>query len=55
MTAAMGLTAMLWAFAGTFVIFVVLKKTMGLRVTPKEEAIGLDITQHNERAYTVIE
>ncbi len=48
-------TAMLWAFAGTFVIFLILKKTMGLRVTPKEEAIGLDITQHNERAYTVIE
>lgn len=48
-------TAMVWAFLGTFVIFLVLKVTMGLRVTPKEEAIGLDITQHNERAYTVIE
>jgi Amt family ammonium transporter len=23
----------------------------GLRVTPKEEEIGLDLTQHGERAY----
>jgi Amt family ammonium transporter len=49
------LTAMLWSFLGTLIIFAIIKVLIGIRVTPKEEAIGLDITQHNERAYTVIE
>jgi len=39
----------------TFVIFKVIDMVMKLRVTEKDEAIGLDVTQHNERAYTVIE
>jgi ammonia channel protein AmtB len=26
-----------------------------MRVDEKEEAIGLDLTQHRERAYTVLE
>jgi Amt family ammonium transporter len=25
--------------------------TMGLRVSPTEESVGLDISQHGERAY----
>jgi len=28
-----------------------LKAIMGLRVTNEEETIGLDLSQHNERAY----
>ena len=47
--------AMVLAFAGTLAIFAVLKAAMGLRVSEKDEAIGLDITQHNEKAYTLIE
>jgi ammonium transporter, Amt family len=39
----------------TFVICKIIDKTMGLRVTEEEEAMGLDVTQHNERGYTIIE
>jgi Amt family ammonium transporter len=49
------LTAMAWAFAGTLGVFAVVKAVLGLRVSEKDEAIGLDITQHNEKAYTLIE
>lgn len=40
-----------WAFGGTFVILKVLDKVMGLRVSEREEAVGLDMTQHGEAAY----
>jgi Amt family ammonium transporter len=49
------LVAMGWAFVGTLVVMAVVKAMMGLRVSEKDEAIGLDITQHNEKAYTLIE
>jgi Amt family ammonium transporter len=48
-------TAILLAFFGTLAVFAVVKATIGLRVTERDEAIGLDITQHNEKAYTLIE
>jgi len=35
----------------TAVILMVLKSFMGLRVADDEERMGLDLTQHNERAY----
>ncbi|HEX7862157.1 MAG TPA: ammonium transporter [Verrucomicrobiae bacterium] len=44
------LTAALSAIA-TFLILAVLKATVGLRVTDEEEFVGLDLTQHGERAY----
>ena len=40
---------------GTFLIFKVIDLIMGVRVAEKEEAMGLDITQHNERGYTIVE
>jgi len=42
-----------WAFAfvGTWVLGKIVDATMGLRVSPTEETIGLDISQHGERAY----
>jgi Amt family ammonium transporter len=43
------------AFVGTFVILKAVDAVIGLRVGAKEEAIGLDISQHHERAYTVLE
>ena len=49
------LVAMVMAFGGTLALFWVIDLFRGVRVSEKEEAIGLDITQHNERAYTVIE
>jgi ammonium transporter, Amt family len=39
----------------TFIIYKVVDKTIGVRVTDNEEAMGLDLTQHNERAYTMLE
>lgn len=37
----------------TYIILKVLDIVMGLRVTPDEEAEGLDIAQHNERGYNL--
>jgi Amt family ammonium transporter len=36
----------------TYVLLKVLDVLTGLRVTPDEEASGLDLAQHNERAYS---
>ena len=38
-------------FGGTWIIMKVMDKTIGLKVKDEEEDIGLDITQHAERAY----
>ena len=40
-----------WAFVMTFVIFWVIKVTIGLKVADNSEAVGLDITEHGETAY----
>ena len=40
-----------FAMVATAVILVILKAIMGLRVADDEERMGLDLTQHNERAY----
>lgn len=37
---------------GTFILFKTTEKIIGIRVTDKQEAIGLDETQHGETAYT---
>lgn len=41
-----------FSFVGTFIILKVLDTLMGLRVTKEEEVVGLDLSEHNERAYT---
>ncbi len=41
----------LWAFWTGFILFNVIKKTMGLRVHEDEEYIGLDIAEHGMEAY----
>jgi Amt family ammonium transporter len=42
-----------WAFAFgmTWVVGKIISALMGLRVSPTEETVGLDISQHGERAY----
>lgn len=40
-----------FAFCMTFVIAKVLKAVIGLRVSENEEEVGLDISEHGERAY----
>ena len=41
-----------WAFLLGLGLFLILKKTIGVRVTVQEETIGLDITEHGESAYS---
>lgn len=44
-----------WAFSFvvTIIILKVLDATMGLRITDEEEHIGLDLSEHGERAYSL--
>jgi Amt family ammonium transporter len=41
-----------WAFVTMFILFAVLKALQILRVSPEEESIGLDVSEHGMRAYT---
>ena len=43
--------AVVYAFVVTYAIAKVVDATMGLRVTEDEEYVGLDISQHGEKAY----
>ncbi len=40
-----------WTFTMAFIMFKVISKTIGLRVTPEEELEGLDFTEHGGHAY----
>ena len=42
-----------WAFVMTAVILLAIKYTIGLRVSEEDEAIGLDVSEHGEPAYTL--
>ena len=44
-----------YTFVVTLVIYKVVDMLIGMRVNEKEEAMGLDLTQHREGAYTVLE
>jgi len=39
------------AVVGTYILLSIVKAIMGLRVADDEERMGLDLSQHNERAY----
>jgi Amt family ammonium transporter len=39
----------------TFILFKITDKLFGIRATDYEESTGLDLTQHNETAYTEAE
>ena len=41
-----------YSFVVTFILLKVLDITMGIRVSEDDEELGLDVTQHGERAYT---
>jgi Amt family ammonium transporter len=45
--------AVVWAFSFgvTWVVARAVKATVGLRVNGEEETVGLDVSQHGERAY----
>ena len=46
---------MVFSFVASLILLKIIDAVMGLRVTEHEERIGLDLTQHSEAAYTVIE
>jgi len=46
---------LVYSFAVSMVIYKIVDSVMGVRVGEKEEAMGLDLTQHHERAYTILE
>ena len=46
-----GLAYAVWAVVLSFIVFGILKKTVGLRVTKEEEVAGLDISEHGSIAY----
>ena len=48
----LALVTLAFSVIGTFVILKLVDVTIGLRVNPQEEQIGLDLSQHNERAYS---
>lgn len=45
----------IYSLIGTLIIYKIVDAIIGVRVTENNEAIGLDLTQHNERAYTMLE
>lgn len=46
---------MAYSIVVTSILLKVLDAVMGLRVSDEEETIGLDITQHEESAYTLLD
>jgi len=46
------LVSVVFAFVGTFLILKLVDGLMGLRVSDEEERMGLDLSQHEERAYS---
>jgi Amt family ammonium transporter len=46
---------LVYTFIVTWILYKIVDAVIGVRVTEKEEAMGLDVTQHNERAYTALE
>ncbi|MGD0080517.1 MAG: ammonium transporter, partial [Methanoregula sp.] len=41
--------ALIYAFVITYILAIIIDKTIGMRVTEKKGCVGLDISQHGER------
>jgi Amt family ammonium transporter len=46
---------LVYSFVVTLVIYKLIDWTIGMRVAERDEIMGLDLTQHNENAYTLLE
>jgi len=44
-----------YAIMVTFILYKIVDALLGIRIEEREEEIGLDLSQHHERAYTMIE
>jgi len=45
----------IYSFVVTLIICFIIDKTIGMRVSAEDEVIGLDLSQHHERAYTILD
>lgn len=48
----LALVTLAFSIVGTYIILKVVDLTIGLRVSPQDEVVGLDLSQHDERAYS---
>ena len=48
-------TTIVYTGIATLVICFVVDKIIGIRVPQEEEIMGLDLSQHHERAYTILD
>ena len=44
------IAALIFSFVVTYIIATVIQRTVGLRANAEEEYVGMDISQHGERA-----
>ena len=49
------LTAFFWSFGCAYLLFQLLQRTVGLRVSVEDELDGLDISEHGGEAYPLDE
>ena len=47
------ITISVWAFVFAYIVFLILKLIMGVRVSEEEEAEGLDVAEHGSPAYHI--
>ena len=48
----LAISTLAFVVVGTFIILKIVDMTIGLRVSSHDEIVGLDLSQHNERAYS---
>jgi len=48
----LALVALVFSMVGTYIILKIVDLTVGLRISAQDEEMGLDLSQHNERAYS---
>ena len=48
----LALVTLVFSVVGTYIILKIVDLTVGLRISPQDEEMGLDLSQHNERAYS---
>ena len=48
----LALVTLAFSMLGTYIILKIIDLTIGLRISPQDEEMGLDLSQHSERAYS---
>ena len=49
------IVSIVYTFVATLILYKLVDLVIGVRVSEDDEAMGLDLTQHNEHAYTILE